>query len=42
LTTEPMGCLTAYGRQQTWEDSPDGWPQSQPHAWWRLHDDYED
>jgi hypothetical protein len=19
--------LTAYGRQQTWEDSPAGWPQ---------------
>ncbi|MEQ4300319.1 DUF899 domain-containing protein [Plantactinospora sp. B6F1] len=32
--------LTPYGRQETWEDSPDGWPQGQPYAWWRLHDEY--
>ncbi|MFI0419543.1 DUF899 domain-containing protein [Spongiactinospora sp. 9N601] len=33
--------LTPYGRRETWEDSPDGWPQSEPYAWWRLHDEYD-
>lgn len=33
--------LTPYGRQETWEDSPDGWPRSAPYQWWRLHDEYE-
>lgn len=32
--------LTPYGRQETWEDSPEGWPQSAPYRWWRLHDEY--
>ncbi len=32
--------LTPWGRQETWEDSPPGWPQSQPYAWWRRHDEY--
>lgn len=32
--------LTPYGRQETWEDSPKGWPQSPPYQWWRRHDDY--
>jgi predicted dithiol-disulfide oxidoreductase (DUF899 family) len=32
--------LTPYGRQETWEDSPAGWPQSPPYAWWRRHDEY--
>lgn len=31
--------LTPFGRQETWEDSPDGWPQSEPYSWFR-HDDY--
>lgn len=26
--------LTPYGRQETWEDSPEGYPQSQTSAWW--------
>jgi predicted dithiol-disulfide oxidoreductase (DUF899 family) len=30
-----------YGRQETWEDSPPGWPQTPPYQWWRLHDEYE-
>jgi predicted dithiol-disulfide oxidoreductase (DUF899 family) len=30
---------TALGRQETWEDSPAGWPQT-PAYWWRLHDEY--
>ncbi|MCM2369101.1 DUF899 family protein [Aporhodopirellula aestuarii] len=29
------------GRQETWEDSPEGWPQSDPYVWWRRHDEYE-
>lgn len=33
--------LTSYGRQETWENSPDGWPQTEPYVWWRLHDEYE-
>lgn len=33
--------LTPYGRQETWEDSPEGRPQTSPYEWWRLHDEYE-
>lgn len=32
--------LTPLGRQETWEDSPEGWPQTPPYEWWRLHDEY--
>jgi predicted dithiol-disulfide oxidoreductase (DUF899 family) len=32
--------LTPYGRQEAWEDSPEGWPQTAPYEWWRLHDEY--
>lgn len=31
---------TPYGRQETWEDSPAGWPQRPPYDWMRLHDSY--
>ncbi len=34
--------LTPYGRQETWEDSPEGWPQTAPYEWWRRHDEYGD
>lgn len=34
--------LTPLGRQETWEDSPEGRPQTPPYQWWRLHDDYEE
>ncbi|MFC0623364.1 DUF899 domain-containing protein [Kribbella deserti] len=34
--------LTPYGRQETWEDSPEGWPQTPAYQWWRLHDRYGD
>ncbi|WP_329107752.1 DUF899 domain-containing protein [Micromonospora sp. NBC_01699] len=34
--------MTPLGRQEDWEDSPAGWPQSPPYQWWRLHDEYED
>jgi predicted dithiol-disulfide oxidoreductase (DUF899 family) len=33
--------LTPFGRQETWEDSPAGWPQTPPYQWWRRHDEYE-
>ena len=32
--------LTPFGRQETWEDSPAGWPQTPPYDWWRHHDKY--
>ena len=32
--------LTPYGRQEEWEDSPDGWPQTPPYQWWDYHDRY--
>jgi predicted dithiol-disulfide oxidoreductase (DUF899 family) len=32
--------LTPYGRQETWEDSPGGWPQQPPYEWMRLADSY--
>jgi predicted dithiol-disulfide oxidoreductase (DUF899 family) len=31
--------LTALGRQEEWEDSPAGYPQSPPYAWWNWHDE---
>ena len=34
--------LTPLGRQETWEDSPEGWPQTAPYEWWRRHDEYDD
>ena len=33
--------LTPLGRQETWEDSPAGYPQTAPYEWWRRHDEYE-
>jgi predicted dithiol-disulfide oxidoreductase (DUF899 family) len=32
--------LTAYGRQESWEDSPAGWPAQPPYEWIRRHDQY--
>jgi predicted dithiol-disulfide oxidoreductase (DUF899 family) len=32
--------MTALGRQETWEDSPEGYPQSPPYEWWNWHDEY--
>jgi predicted dithiol-disulfide oxidoreductase (DUF899 family) len=34
--------ITALGRQEQWEDSPEGYPQTQAYGWWNLHDEYED
>jgi predicted dithiol-disulfide oxidoreductase (DUF899 family) len=33
--------ITALGRQEEWEDSPPGYPQTPPYGWWRRHDEYE-
>jgi predicted dithiol-disulfide oxidoreductase (DUF899 family) len=33
--------LTALGRQEDWEDSPEGYPQTPPYEWWNWHDAYE-
>ena len=44
---EAMGSLWSYldltplGRQETWEDSPEGYPQSAPYKWWNWHDNYD-
>jgi predicted dithiol-disulfide oxidoreductase (DUF899 family) len=32
---------TPYGRQETWEKSPEGWPQTKPYQWWQRHDEYD-
>jgi predicted dithiol-disulfide oxidoreductase (DUF899 family) len=34
--------ITALGRQEEWEDSPEGYPQTPPYSWWRWHDEYGD
>jgi predicted dithiol-disulfide oxidoreductase (DUF899 family) len=34
--------LTPFGRQELWEESPEGRPQSEPYIWWRHHDKYAD
>jgi predicted dithiol-disulfide oxidoreductase (DUF899 family) len=33
--------VTPLGRQEDWEDSPDGYPQTPRYEWWRRHDEYE-
>ena len=43
---EAMGSTWSYldatplGRQEAWEDSPEGYPQSPPYKWWNWHDNY--
>jgi predicted dithiol-disulfide oxidoreductase (DUF899 family) len=32
--------FTALGRQEEWEDSPEGYPQTRAYEWWRRHDEY--
>lgn len=34
--------MTALGRQEQWEDSPEGYPQTRPYDWWHWHDEYGD
>jgi predicted dithiol-disulfide oxidoreductase (DUF899 family) len=44
--TEALGSTFSYldvvplGRQEQWEDSPEGYPQTPPYEWWHWHDDY--
>jgi predicted dithiol-disulfide oxidoreductase (DUF899 family) len=33
--------ITALGRQEDWEDSPESYPQTPPYEWWVWHDDGE-
>ncbi len=32
--------ITPLGRQEAWEDSPAGYPKSEPYVWWNWHDNY--
>lgn len=32
--------MTALGRQEAWEISPEGYPQTRPYKWWNWHDAY--
>jgi predicted dithiol-disulfide oxidoreductase (DUF899 family) len=32
--------ITAFGRQEKWEDSPEGFPQTDPYQWWNYNDQY--
>jgi len=34
--------LTPLGRQEEWEESPEGRPQGPPYEWWRRHDEYDE
>jgi predicted dithiol-disulfide oxidoreductase (DUF899 family) len=33
--------ITPLGRQEAWEDSPEGYPQTPPYKWWNWHDNYD-
>ena len=33
--------ITPLGRQEEWEDSPEGYPQTPPYEWWNWNDSYE-
>ena len=32
--------MVALGRQESWEDSPKGYPQTKPYIWWDWNDNY--
>jgi predicted dithiol-disulfide oxidoreductase (DUF899 family) len=32
--------ITALGRQESWEDSPEDYPETPPYQWWNYHDAY--
>jgi len=40
VNTSNLLDMTALGRQEDWEDSPEGSPQSPPYEWWRWNDTY--
>jgi predicted dithiol-disulfide oxidoreductase (DUF899 family) len=33
--------ITPLGRQEAWEDSPEGYPQTPTYKWWNWHDSYD-
>jgi predicted dithiol-disulfide oxidoreductase (DUF899 family) len=33
--------MTSLGRQEDWEDSPEGYPQTPRYTWWKRHDEYD-
>lgn len=42
MSVWPLLDVTPFGRQETWEDSPEGYPQTPPYEWWRRHDEYDE
>jgi predicted dithiol-disulfide oxidoreductase (DUF899 family) len=34
--------ISALGRQEEWEDSPEGYPQTAPYGWWNYNDAYDE
>jgi predicted dithiol-disulfide oxidoreductase (DUF899 family) len=34
--------ITPLGRQEQWEDSPEGYPQTQAYVWWNYHENYDE
>lgn len=40
MTDIPLLDATPFGRQESWEDSPPGWPQDPTYSWMRRHDEY--
>ena len=36
----PLIDLTPYGRQESFEDSPEGWPQRKTYTFGKVHDEY--
>jgi predicted dithiol-disulfide oxidoreductase (DUF899 family) len=34
--------ITALGRQEEWEDSPEGYQQTPPYGWWNYNDAYSE
>jgi predicted dithiol-disulfide oxidoreductase (DUF899 family) len=44
---EALGSTWSYldmaplGRQEAWEDSPEGYPQTPPYNWWNWNDEYD-
>jgi predicted dithiol-disulfide oxidoreductase (DUF899 family) len=34
--------ITALGRQESWEDSPEGYPRTPTYKWWNWHDNYDE
>jgi predicted dithiol-disulfide oxidoreductase (DUF899 family) len=36
----PLIDLTPYGRQESFEDSPEGWPQRETYSFGKVHDEY--